>query len=228
MEHRRILVVGLGRFGTSIVEALWEAGAHVTALDVNEETVEHVKAHTGSAYVGDGTEDDVLEGIGAAEVDSAIVTFGEQFEASVLCVAALRKLGVEHVVARATTARKAEILKSVGATRVVELELDMGHRLANELVTPVTDELIEFAAGYRVVPWSAQGPLVGKTLRDAQLREDYEINVIGYRRRSDRLSPGAKPRLRVPGPDYVVREGDTLMLVGEEDAVNRFVEEVGG
>ena len=230
MKHRKILVIGLGRFGTAIVETLWAARADVIAIDELSTSVDAVKDRTSAAFVGDGTNQQVLVSIGAADVDAAIVTFGEDFEASVLCAAGLKALGVKHIVARAATDRQAEVLRAVGATQVLQLEHEMGTRIAADLVTPVAADLVDFAHGYRVVPWVAQGPLVGKSLSEADLRKRYEINVLGYRRKADAAAgaPGRRLRLEVPTPSYVIAEGDTLLLVGEDASVARFVAQVGG
>lgn len=230
MTHRKILVIGLGRFGTSIVETLWEARAEVIAIDSLAESVDAVKDRTSASFVGDGTNQKVLVSIGASDVDAAIVTFGEDFEASVLCVAGVKALGVKHIVARAATQRQADVLRAVGATQVLQLEHEMGMRVASDLVTPVAVDLMDFAHGYRVVPWIAQGPLVGKTLAEAELRKRFEINVLGFRRKSDGVgaTPGPRPKLALPTPTYVIAEGDTLLLVGEDANVGRFVTEVGG
>ncbi|MFW5924869.1 MAG: potassium channel family protein [Myxococcota bacterium] len=227
MADKRIMIIGLGRFGTAIAEDLWQAGSDVVVLDKDEDAVERIKDRTSAAFVGDATEHDVLEGVRVRDMDAVVLSFGRYFEANVLCVASLAELGVAHIVARAETPRQAHILQTVGATRVVQVEHDMGRRLANELTTPVTEELLELAQNYRVIPWSARGPLVDKTLYEARLRQDYEIYVLGYRRHGEQTPEGRKPRLHIPEPDYRIQEGDTLLIVGDEDNVNRFVAEVG-
>lgn len=226
-KQKSILVIGLGRFGASIVEDLWEAGVEVLVLDQNADAIDAVKDRSSAAFVGDATDMEVLKGIGPQDMDAVVVSFGRFFEASVLCVAGLKQLDVSYIVARAETPRQSSILKTVGATRVIQLEADMGKRFANELITPVTQELLDFAEHYRVLPWAASGALVGQTLGEARLRERYEINVIGYRRRHEPVAEGQRPRLHIPKPDYRIEDGDTLLIVGEEDQVNRFVEEVG-
>jgi trk system potassium uptake protein TrkA len=60
--------------------------------------------------------------------------------------------------------------------------------------------------------------LVGKTIAEADLRRRHEINVLGVRAADG--TTGTK--LAIPRPDYVIRKGDTLMLVGTEDAISRF------
>lgn len=227
MKSKSVLVIGLGRFGTSIVEILWKNRAEVIAVDNNPEAVDAVKDKTSAAFVGDATVHKVLEGIGAQYVETAIVTFGEHFEPSVLCVASLVRMGVREVIARAATDRQADILRAVGATRVIQIETEMGRRVGADITTPLAQDLLDLASHYRVVPWSAHGPLVGQTLAGSKIRQRYRINVLGVRPHTSKL-PADKPRLEAPTPDYVIRDGDTLLLVGDSDDVSRFVAEVGG
>lgn len=220
LKGKRVLVVGLGRFGTALVETLWRGRAEVVAVDPRPEAVENVKDRTSHAFIGDGTSVKVLEGVGAEEMDAAVVTFGMSFESMVLCVASLARMGVPYIMARAETPRQAEILRTVGATRVVQLEAEMGQRIGRDLLTPVAAQLLDLIDDYRVVAWVAGGELVGKTLAEAELRRRYELTVLGVRRQA--AAGEAQPRLLVPGSDYTITAGDTLLLVGEDARVSEF------
>jgi len=224
MKKKKVLVVGLGRFGSEIVAALWKsAGIETIAVDSSAEAVDEVKSVADAAFVGDGTDPRVLRGIGAAEADVAVVTFGENFEGTVLCVAELKRIGVSEIVARAATASTANVLLAVGATRVVQLEREMGRRVALELVTPIAAELLEFAHAHQLYPWLAAGPLVGSTLAEAELRKRHGITVLGHRT----AAAAASTRFEVAGPNYRIAKGDVLMLVGETSAIQRFVTQMG-
>lgn len=224
MQRKRMLVIGLGRFGTTIVGTLWDLGVDIVAVDTDSRAVDAIKGKTHAAFVGDATEPTLLDGIGAREVDWAVVTFGTAFEASVLVVSALKSLGVPQIMARAETDRRADVLRAVGATRVVEVEREMGHRLGIELCAPGSPDLLDFAARYRVVPWAATGQLVGRTLRDSKLREKFGLNVIGIRP-LDQAQTGRGGALMPPSPERVIEQGDTLMLVGESEQIERFLEQ---
>lgn len=224
MAKRRVLVIGLGAFGSAIVDTLWNSrDVETIVLDPSENAVDRVKARTAAAYVGDGSDPRVLADVGAPEVDSAVVSFGEDFEASVLCVASLKKLGVPDIVARAATERQADVLRAVGATRVLELEREMGARMATELFTVCSTELLDFAHGYRVVPWVARGPLVGKNLVEAAFRSRWDVTVLGFGHGRE-LSGGTHSIVPIT-PDYRIKAGDTLMLVAEEKAMASFLAE---
>ena len=223
MISKHILVIGLGRFGASIVQTLWDKGSQIVVIDRNADAIAEVREHTHAAFIADGTDPAVLESVDAKHMDVAIVTFGQAFEAAVLTVASLKKLGVKNIVARAETDRQAEVLRAVGATRVLQLEEEMGERVGLELTTPAASDILDFAGHYRVLQWTASGSLVGKSLRDAHLRQRFDVNVIGIR---PQKSTGECIALEPTRPDYVIQAGDTLLLVGEKHAVDRFLEKI--
>jgi len=191
-------------------------------VDSEPSLVDVVKGRAHAAFVADGTDPSVLESVGAKEMDVAVVTFGEAFESAVLAVSTLKSLDVPVIVARAATARRAEVLRAVGASRVLEVEQEMGVRAAQELLTPSATDLLDLASQYRVVPWPATGSLVGTSLKASGLRQRYGINVIGVR------SAGDQGKLvKSPTPDYVIGEGDICLLVGEDSEIQRFVAAMG-
>jgi trk system potassium uptake protein TrkA len=220
VKYKKVLVVGLGRFGSALADELWDTNCQLTVVDKSSDAVDQHKARSSAAFVADATEAGVLESIGAPEADVAVVTPGEDFEATVLCVSQLAEFGVKHIFARAANDRQAQVLRAVGATRVVQVENEMGRRLAVQVLNPVAANLVDFATHFRVVPWVATEPYFGKTLAEAQLRK-YEINVLGFLRQVPE-GRESKPRMQVPSADYKIVKGDTLLLVSEEEAFERF------
>lgn len=221
MSQKKVLVVGLGRFGSALAEELWDTNCELLLVDKDPEAIDAHKSHASAAFVADASEPGVLENIGARDVDVAVITSGEDFEASVLCVSQLSQLGVKNIFARAANERQAHVLLAVGATRAVQVENEMGRRLAVQVLNPVASHLIDFATHFRVVPWLPRPPYVGQTLAAAQLRR-HEITVLGYLKSEPGKSPG-RPRMQLPGPDYVIKDGETLLLVSEQDALERFL-----
>ena len=131
---KRFLIVGLGRFGASLARSLASGGGEVMAVDVDMANVDRVKDTVTFAAALDATLPEALRSIGASSCHTAIVSIGENFEAAVLSVSALREVGVRHVVARAASATKARILAAAGAHEVIEVEEEMGRRLAGNLL----------------------------------------------------------------------------------------------
>jgi trk system potassium uptake protein len=219
LSHKKVLVVGLGRFGSALAEELWNTNCELLVVDKDAEAVDDHKSRASAAFVADASEPGVLENIGARNVDVAVVTSGEDFEATVLCVAQLAQMGVKTIFARAANERQAHVLRAVGATRAVQVENEMGRRLAVQVLNPVAAHLADFAMHFRVVPWLPRPPYIGQSLAAAQLRK-HEINVLGYVK--SEAADGNAPRMHLPGPEYVIKDGETLLLVSEEEALERF------
>lgn len=223
MKKKRFLVIGLGRFGTALATALFDAEQDVMVLDRDEDAIDRVKKRTTAAYVGDARNAETLESVNAGEMDVVVVTFSNTFESTVLATSTLAKLGTKQIVARVSSERQAEVLAAVGAHRTLHLEADMGRRLASEMMTPANEALLELAKGYQVVPWRAQGDVVGKSITDSGLYARHHLIVIGFAERED-VDRRDIPRIRFPRPDYVIQEGDSLLLVGEDKNVATFLE----
>jgi trk system potassium uptake protein len=214
---KKVLVVGVGRFGGALVDELWETGCDMIVVDRSPEAVDAVKSKASAAFVADATEPAVLENIGARDVDVAVVTAGEAFEGVVLCVSQLAELGVKVIYARAANDRQAKVLTRVGATRAIQVENEMGRRLAVQVLNPVAGHLLDFATHFRVVPWDATPAYVGKSLAQTNFRR-FELNVLGWFG-----GDAGHPKLNFPTPDYQIQAGHTLLMVGQEEAIERFL-----
>lgn len=129
----RYLIIGLGRFGAALAESLSERGAEVIAVDTNMAEVEAVKRKVAYALELDATDPAALQSVDPLRCKAVIVAIGENFEATVLTLAALREVGVKEIVARARSAREARILLAVGATEIIELEAEMGRTYGHKL-----------------------------------------------------------------------------------------------
>ena len=222
MHRKRVLVIGLGQLGTALVEELWDAHVEIVAVDESDRAIEAVKDRTSAAFVGDASNPQVLEGVGAKNIDVAVLTHTGDFEATALTVSTLVQMKVPSIIARAADERQASVLRAIGATRVVLVEKDMGRRIAPEVLSPASSDLVEYASLFRVVPWVASGAIVGKTVAEFDQRFT-DINVLGYWRAVS--DTNRKPRPILPTPDYRVQRGDTLLLIGLHDAVEKFLAE---
>jgi trk system potassium uptake protein TrkA len=214
---QKVLVVGVGRLGRALFDELWDNGCELIVVDKDPEAIDAIKSKASAAFVADATDPAVLVSIQARDVDVAVVTAGEAFEGVVLCVSQLVDLGVKIIFARAANDRQARVLARLGVTRAIQVENEMGRRLAVQVLNPVSSHLLDFATHFRVVPWVATESYVGKTLSVVNFRR-FELNVLGWFG-----GDSANPRLNFVGPDYQIEAGHTLLLAGDEEAIQRFL-----
>lgn len=216
MAAKRVLVVGLGRFGRAVAETVMDGGGEVIAVDTEMALVEAVRDRVTVAAQLDSVEADALREIGAAEADAAVVAIGEDFAAEVLTVALLKELEIAQIVARAMTDRQRRILELVGATRVVLVEAEMGQRVGRSLVASDVVDQITLGGGVSIVYWTVDERRVGKRLADLELRTRWHLDVVGVRR-------GEEEALALfPPGDYPLGEGDVVLLVGPDARLAAF------
>jgi trk system potassium uptake protein TrkA len=217
---RQFAVIGLGRFGFKVAEILASKGAQVIAIDKNPALVEKARDIVTEAVQLDSTDEEALRESGVEGVDVAVVSIGEDVESNILTTAILKNFGIREIVARASTKLQAQILKEVGATRVVFPEEDMGLRVANSILSPGVLEYIELGADYNLAEIEAKGDFIGKPLKELNIKSKYGINVIMIMKRIKQEigKPGEfveKEIKELPTPDYVLGVKDILVVVGD-------------
>ncbi|MCX7959059.1 MAG: TrkA family potassium uptake protein [Deltaproteobacteria bacterium] len=221
---RKILVIGLGKFGRELIDSLSKTETEIIAVDQNLVLVNDVKDIVSYSAQLDSTDIAALREIGAETVDIAIVTIGENFESCILTVAVLRELGIKTIIVRAKNDREARILSIVGATQVIEVEKEVAKRLARTLFAPTIKDYIALAEGYSILQWEVSDKFIGKSLANCRFRADYGVNVVGIRRNIPQDIGAEKSDSTfelVPDASYVFEKGDILLIVGTEENLTK-------
>lgn len=221
---RLVAVLGLGRFGQALVSTLVEEGIDVIAIDIDKEQVEKMKDIASQAIQLDREDEESLRACGLQEVDVAIVAMGT-LEPSIMNTTILKKIGVKEIIARATSELHAEILKSVGATRVVFPEKDIGIRVAKSIAVPGMTEFVELGEEYCLAEIKVKEAMLGKTIRQLDLKSRYGINIVIIKK-TEQVTVNdnviERERMVLPTADYVLAENDALVVVGETEKVENF------
>jgi len=214
-------VIGLGRFGYGLATLLAEGGAEVIAIDRKRELIEAIRDSVTVAVCLDSTDEQALRAQGVDRVSVAVVGVGADFEAAALTTVILKQMGVPHVITRATTTIRGQILSRIGADGVVNPECESAERWRSRLLAPTIMERIELAEDYSLVQLPAPKAFFGKTLAGLQIRKKYRLNVVAIHRgdAAQAEEPDKHEVISVPMADTVVREGDVLLVIGHDDAI---------
>lgn len=227
---KRFLVIGLGRFGMSLAETLYDEGGEVIAVDERADKVEEVKERVSHAVQLDGMDGDALKSIGAHEVDTAIIAIGENLEASVVTTVILKELGLSDIIVRAYTEREKRILHLVGASRVIFVEQEMGRRLGKTYSGNAILDYIELTPSHSIVQWEVAKSLIDTSLGELNITEKWGLNLFAIKK-SDGASKTFAWRkdqdhlIFNPEDSYCIEEGDVLILVGKNKELTRFTEQ---
>ena len=216
---KQALVVGLGRFGMSVAQALTDRGIEVLAADSREERVRQASNFAAEAVRFDATDAEALERTSPARRDVCVCAIGDDStESAIICTALLRQMGARRVIARANSQLQTRILKLVGAHEVVNPIHEFGERFANRIAydrvigeLPLGDDLL-------ITELRPPSSFVGHTLADLKLPQRYAVTVVAVRQQGS----GA---VVLPTPNEILREDDILIVVSREEAVGRLMEQ---
>ena len=208
---KSFVVIGLGKFGTRIAKRLYDMGCDVLAIDIDNEKVQQIADNVTQAVMGDARDKDVLRALGVRNCDCAIVAMAGDVGSSVFVTMTLKELEVPVVVAKAQGPMHQRILEKLGADRIVIPEREMADRLAHKLVEPNILDFIDLSEDYSLVEEQAPAVWFNKSIRDLSVRARLGINIIAVKNGdSFNIAPGA---------DYIIREGDVVVIVGKNDAL---------
>ncbi|HUU84125.1 MAG TPA: TrkA family potassium uptake protein [Phycisphaerae bacterium] len=221
----RFAVIGLGRFGRRLAQALMASGAEVVAIDRNPKLVEAVRDEVTVAVRLDSTDPEALRAQGMADVEFAVVGIGEAFEAAALTVAVLKELGVPRIYARAENEIQGQILSRIGAHEIVNPEQESALRWAHRLLLPNLRQYIELGTQHAMVYTTAPAAFCHKTPAELALRRTHGVNLVAIQRRV-RVTTDAEERadsspvITVPEADTTILPGDVLILVGSNESLS--------
>ena len=203
-------IVGLGRFGYALATELAQSGAEILVIDRDEEKIRELREYTENAYVVKKLDKNVLPDTGIQNCDVAVVCVGEQMDTSILTVLNLVSMGIPKVIAKAASAEHGLILEKLGA-EVVFPERDMAVRLANRLETSRALDIVQLGERINVTKLKIPDRIVGKSVRDVNIRERFGFNIIA-------VENGSKVTETVT-PEYVFRQGDVVYLSGRKEGI---------
>ncbi|MFC1956973.1 potassium channel family protein [Chloroflexota bacterium] len=216
---KQIVVIGLGRFGTSLATTLACLGHDVLALDRNEKEVQNVASQVTHAVQVDATSEAVLKELGVGNFDIAIVGIGSRIESSVLITILLKKLGIPYVIAKADSELHGSILEKIGADRVVYPECEMGVRVAQGVTLLDVSDYMPLAQGYGVSKLEAPPYFVGRKLNELGFvrKGKWEVAVFLIMRGDEVIVS--------PRQSEVVKPDDILIVAGSHDNLEKLLAE---
>jgi trk system potassium uptake protein len=216
MPKKSYAVIGLGRFGTSIASTLFDAGQEVMGIDIDKNRVDDAQTLLTHAVVLDSTEEDTLKSVGIRNFDYVIVAIGNDMQSSILTVMLLKDLGVKHVISKALNKRHGQVLEKVGADWVIYPERDMGERVAHHLLSPNVLNYIELSKDYTIEEIIVPPSMMGKSLRELDLRANYNINAIAILSNENLIIS--------PSPDQIIKNEDKLVVIGHREDLHDFLQ----
>ena len=210
---RQVAVIGLGRFGSSVAESLYNIGHDVLAMDSDEDRVQGMMGRVTYPVTGDGTNETVLRELGIPDYDAAVVAVGTDIVASVMACVLLKTMGVAYIVARAHNELHGNTLERIGVDKVVHAESEMGVRLGHNLFNPSVQEYLELDPNFGLSRMRVPPHFVSQTPKALGFsnspRDRYGLTLLAIKR-------GKEITLNPPNDDPL-QPGDLLVVAGRDE-----------
>lgn len=212
---KRVVVIGLGIFGSQLARQLYESGLDVIAVDKNRDVVQKMKDYSTKAVLADASDKEVLESIGIEENDIVVISFGEDLSASTLLTLHLKELKVKTIIVKVPNEDHKRILLRVGASEAIIPEREMANKVARSIISPNVLEYLPIADDYTIVELAPPSAFIGKSLNELDLRKRFQLQVIAIR---DVLTD--KLQL-VPRASSILKDSDVLVIIGKEEDIRK-------
>jgi trk system potassium uptake protein TrkA len=214
---KTIAVIGLGKFGFYIAKSLSRLNIKVIAVDNNECKVQEISEYIDNAFVIDSTNKHALEEVGIYNLETVIVSIGENIEASILTVMALKDLNNKNVIAKAITTIHGEILSKIGAFKVIYPEKVAGRMLVKKLIDNITVEEIDVSNSIKMIKLVACSNLIHKKICDIE-NEFKNFKVVSYKTEGNWS-------LNIDS-NHKIKKDDLLVFLGESKNIKEFYQNI--
>ena len=215
---KSILIIGMGRFGRHLCKNLSQLGNEVMIVDEKEENLEELLPYVVSAKIGDCTNEAVLRSLGVDNFDLCFVCIGTNFQSSLEITSMVKELGGRYVVSKANRDIHAKFLLRNGADEVIYPDRDIAERLAVRYSANHVFDYIELTDEYSIYEIPPLPEWVGKSIREADIRNRYPISVLGTK-----VFDKAEV---MPGAGYVVQKDEHLMVVGKKEDIDALLKKM--
>ena len=211
-------VIGLGKFGFHVAKGLAQQGMNVIAADIDEDQIREVNEFVQDAIILDSTDMHALNEAGIGQVDVAIVSIGENIEASILTVMALKEIGVPIIIAKAITRVHGQILSKIGASKVVYPEMETAKKLVKKMVANMHYETIDLSITMKLAKLTVPSFWVGTSILSSTFEDDYHVKPITYKHQGSWYTKFEN--------DDILEDGDILVVLGDNTNIEALSKKV--
>lgn len=222
----KIIVIGCGKIGQTVVASLVSEGQDVIAVDLDAETVTAVtNIYDVIGVCGNGADCEVLKEAGAAEADLLVAVTGSD-ESNMLCCFFAKRLGAKHTIARIRNPEYNEnslgfMCQQLDLAMAINPELLAAKEIYNMLRLPFAATIETFSRGYLEMiemRLKQDSPLSGVKIIDLRSRFKANFLVTAVRRGDD---------IYIPDGNFELKSGDKIGLVASHDELTKLIRALG-
>ncbi len=222
--HDHFIVCGFGRVGRNASYEFQRAKVPFLILDRNEQRVANALSAGMLAVAADATRDDSLREAGVLRAKGLIAALPSDAENLFIILSAKTLNPGLTIATRVSEEEAGEKLRRAGADTVFTPYTMAGRQLADALLRPHVVEFLDFTRnnlGPKVTMEqlcvAPKSPFPGTTLGHLLEPRNSDVIVLAIRRQ-------AGETVFNPPPDFEIRTGDFLIVIGEQPGLQRLEE----
>lgn len=223
----RIIIVGCGKVGTTLVEQLSKEGHEITIIDKNGEKVQGISgAYDVMGITGNGASYSVQMDAGIENAD-LLIAVTDSDELNLLCCTVAKRVGDCAAIARVRTpdySMEAGYLRDkLGLAMIINPEMEASREIGRILYVPTALEVNSFAHG--------QAEMIKIKVPESNMLAGKRIARIGKEIDSmDKILICAVERgdeVYIPSGDFRIEGGDVVSFVAPRMQAKVFLERIG-
>ena len=221
----KIIIIGCGKVGRTLVEQLSQEGHDITIIDKNRERISQLaNLYDVMGLVGNGASYNIQKEAGIGNADLIIAVTGSD-ELNLLCCTIATQVGNCAAIARVRTpdySQEADYLREkLGLALIINPEYEAARDMARILYLPSSLEVTGFAHG--------QAELIKYAIPENSPMDGIAIKDLGHKLKANILI-GAIERdndVFIPSGDFILKKGDKLSFVGAHKQAKEFFSHLG-
>ncbi|MBQ7547708.1 MAG: Trk system potassium transporter TrkA [Clostridia bacterium] len=221
----RIIIVGLGKLGTTLAEQISGEDHDVTVIDTHAKLVEEtVNRFDVFGVVGSGADCEIQKEAGVDKCD-IFISVTQADELNILACMISKKLGARHTIARVRSpeySRQFSFMRhELGISMLVNPEYDAAFEISRIIQFPSAMKVERFAKG-RVdlaeIALREGNPLCGQQIRDVSSKFRSDVLICAVIRGE---------QVMIPSGDFRLERGDRITLAASHNELSAFFKTLG-
>ena len=221
------IICGYGRMGAVIARELDDKNQKFLIIENNEQKVEVIRSKGMLCINGDATSDEILQN---AQIDKAagVAVVLDTDQENLFVTMTIKTTNPDiFLLSRCAKEYNESKLLRAGANKVINPYKAGGHRMAEMLSKPQVEDSISV-----VSPKHADLNLTldeislkkckeydNVTINDSKIRENYDVNIVGI------IKDNGESIIN-PEPDTLLNTNDIILLIGDENKMSVFKEQL--
>jgi len=226
----KYIVVGLGVFGSSIVQKLAEMGNEVIGVDLSMSKVEGIKDKITHAISLDATDIEAVKNLPLDDTDVVIIGIGQDKAANIMASALMKQMHVKRLISRAVDPLQRTVLETMGIEEIIHPERETADRWAQKLNLKGVVDSFELDSKFSIVEATIPEEYHEKTIKELNINEEFDIIILTTMNVSSSKNElgASREEKSVQGiarADTVLYKGEIMVLYGNNKDIRRLLEE---